>query len=272
MEATAMTAPTQPPHAPSRRRRLGWRSSLGLAAILAAGAVPLLVGAMRQQPAPAPADHPVGPAKALSLAQPSALIQMKRHAPRVIDEPGGRESEAEFATFRRTELARLQGDAILREALKRPEVRRLRCVAKEEGSVSWARTCLEVEAIPDSELVRVSFRCEDAAESAVIVNAVAEQYVADFCEQQRRERAERIAALEKALAECQETLANVRRALEKLKQDAGGQGGPQIDLRQEVAAHEETKRWLRRELDRQRLECRAADRVRVMARADLEEK
>jgi len=264
-----MTAPTQPPHAPSSRRRLGWRSSLAFAAILTAGTIPLLVGAMRLRPKDA--DPPQTPQK-VAPAAPSALIQMKRHAPRVMDDPARRESEADFATFRRTEVTRISGDAILRQALKRPEVKRLRCVAGKDHPLAWVRSCLEVEALPESELVRVSFRGDDA-ESAVIANAVAEQYVADYCEQERRERADRLTALESRLASCREAQVNVGNALEKVQQARGGQGGFEIDdLRQEIAAHEETKRWLRRELERQRLECRAADRVRVMERACVKEK
>jgi len=113
---------------------------------------------------------------------------------------GGRDN-AEYESYRKTQVQLIKSPFVLTSALRRPGVADLKTIREEDDPVGWLTRYIQVAAPMESEVLQVRLRGENAADLAKIVNAVTSSYLDDIVDEERAERLGRRDALEKKYKE-----------------------------------------------------------------------
>jgi len=102
------------------------------------------------------------------------------------------EADADFDTFRQTQLAMLTSNFVLGPALSDPKIAQLPSVkSAEPDPIAWLQHELSVSFLKDSEIMQVSLDLENANEAQKLVDAVVKAYMKDvvYKDQERKRTA-----------------------------------------------------------------------------------
>jgi capsular exopolysaccharide synthesis family protein len=131
-------------------------------------------------------------------------------------------SRADFGTYMRTQAAQIKSRRVIWAALKRDEVKRLNLEAREKDPVSFIEDELKVDYADNSELLTVLMNSTDPQVSLVVANAIKEAYMDEIVYAENQARIKRVADLDKAYTEAQNTAKTKKKALEKMAESLGG--------------------------------------------------
>jgi hypothetical protein len=196
-----------------------------------------------------------------------ALLQIADDGPGPLGHPARRPGPGarDFDTFKKTQLTLVRSRLILRAALARPAVAQLGVVKRMADPVAWLEESLRADFPNDAGILRIGLAGRPEKELAAVVDAVAETYLEEVGQADRKRKAHRLTDLEKICGEAEEKIRKERDQWAKLR-EARGVGPGMSSVRQQHLLRELTD--CTRELRRVKL-AHAAARVRLKrARAE----
>jgi hypothetical protein len=164
-------------------------------------------------------------------------------------------SEAEFARFKRTQVAILKSPVIAGEVMKQAPIVDLGVAKNESDPGAWLEKKLQVDFPHDGDLLRISLAGKRPDELRAILDAVATTYLDRFRQADQVIIERRVAVVEKFLTTYQEAITAKQKELTALSQALTGDS-------KDRRAYEQTRRDTEQELRRVRLE-RAAVEARL---------
>ena len=99
-------------------------------------------------------------------------------------------SDAEFDSFRRTQVEVLRSESVLTLAVRDPSISRHTFLRRMHDPVEWLKTNLKIDYPNDAELMRVRLFTSQPEDGATIVNAVVRAYLKEVGESDANERRE----------------------------------------------------------------------------------
>jgi capsular exopolysaccharide synthesis family protein len=122
---------------------------------------------------------------------------------------GGGRDNAEYESYRKTQVQLIKSPFVLLSALRRPGIADLKTLQDEKkDQVGWLARSIQVSAPMESEVIQVKLRGESAAEVTQVVNAVTQAYLADVVDKEKGDRLERRDTIER---QYKQNMAEVRR-------------------------------------------------------------
>jgi capsular exopolysaccharide synthesis family protein len=122
---------------------------------------------------------------------------------------GGGRDNAEYESYRKTQVQLIKSPFVLLSALRRAGIADLKTLQDEkEDQVGWLARSIQVSAPMESEVIQVKLRGESAGEVTQIVNAVTQAYLADVVDKEKGDRLERRDTIER---QYKQNMAEVRR-------------------------------------------------------------
>jgi capsular exopolysaccharide synthesis family protein len=148
-----------------------------------------------------------------------------------VDTPEGR---TEFATFQKTQAARVKGRLVLGTALARDEVKRLDLVQQQADPITWLEDELKVEFQDGSEIITVSLTGSRPADVITLVQAVVKSYEEQVVNAERDRRSRRVGELDKIYADTDKQLRQDKDELRKLA-DKHGTSDKEVMTQQQIS-------------------------------------
>jgi capsular exopolysaccharide synthesis family protein len=122
---------------------------------------------------------------------------------------GGGRDNAEYESYRKTQVQLIKGPLVLNSALRRPGIAELKTLQEEkQDQVGWLGRNIQVSAPMESEVLQIRLRGENAGDVTQIVNAVTQAYLADVVNKEKADRLERRDTIE---LQYKKNMAEVRR-------------------------------------------------------------
>jgi len=111
---------------------------------------------------------------------------------------GGGRDNAEYESYRKTQVQLIKSPFVLMSALRRPGVSDLKTLQDEkQDQVGWLARNIQVSAPMESEVLQVRLRGESASDVTLIVNAVTQAYLSDVVNKEKADRLERRDTIER---------------------------------------------------------------------------
>jgi len=124
---------------------------------------------------------------------------------------GASRDNAEYESFRKTQVQLIKSPFVLTSALRRPGISNLAMFTGEDDPVGLLMRNVQVTAPMESEVVQIRLRGEDAKDVTSIVNAITQAYLTDVVNKEKTERLQRRDTLERKY---KENMAEVRANLD----------------------------------------------------------
>ena len=111
--------------------------------------------------------------------------------------PGNRDN-AEFESYRKTQVQLIKGPFVLTSALRRPGIAELPTLQEHKADpISWLSRNIQVSAPMESEVIQIRLRGDNPNDVAQIVNAVTQAYMNDIIDKEKNDRLERRDTIDK---------------------------------------------------------------------------
>jgi capsular exopolysaccharide synthesis family protein len=111
---------------------------------------------------------------------------------------GGGRDNAEYESYRKTQVQLIKSPFVLMSALRRPGISELKTLQDEkQDQVGWLARNIQVTAPMESEVLQVRLRGENASDVTQIVNAVTQSYLGDVVNKEKADRLERRDTIER---------------------------------------------------------------------------
>ena len=131
------------------------------------------------------------------------------------------EGHGDFATYLKTQAARIKGRHVLNEALRNEDVRRLNMVRQQPEIIPWLEEEIKIELQENSEIAKVSMTGPDPDELVTMLGGVTTAFVAETLKAEKAQRLKRIDELEKILNEKHAELDQLRTSLHQAEDKTG---------------------------------------------------
>jgi len=142
---------------------------------------------------------------------------------------GGGRDNAEYESYKKTQLQLLKSPYVLQGALRKPGIESLETLREANADqIGWLARSLQVTAPAESEVVQVRLRGKNADDVAKIVNAVTSSFLDDIVNKERTERLGRRDALEKKFKENMAELRSRRETLNNLARTLGTRDSSEV--------------------------------------------
>lgn len=162
-----------------------------------------------------------------------AQIHVAASAPRMVFKTAdSSEGRHEFATYLKTQAARIKGRYVLNAALKADGIKRLPLVAAQSDPIAWLDEELKVEFTDNSEIMTVSLAGHDPQGVIAMVNAVTQAYLQEIENQERKSRSRRVAELDNIYVAAKEKLRVKRETLRRRADELGTSDSQAMTQRQ----------------------------------------
>ena len=143
-----------------------------------------------------------------------------------------------FDVYRATQQQLLKSRLVLSTALKASKIAELAAVKTQADPVAWLARELRVDFPANSEIMQVSLGGDDPAETAQLVNAVADAYLNQVVQMQRSGSKETLDLLDRTYAEMSAELRAKRTDLQRLGKALGTGAGEVAAMKQQIALEE----------------------------------
>lgn len=148
-----------------------------------------------------------------------AMLHVAAEQPRILVKTA--ESQSEYSSYQRTQLAMLRSRLVLGTALKRPEIAQSPTIKQQVEPVEWLDKQLKIDFAESSEILRISLSGIDPVEPAKLVNAVVQAYLDEVVNVEVSQRRERADMLKEVWNRYQENLRSKRDEVRRLSMTAG---------------------------------------------------
>lgn len=188
-------------HAARRR----WASALGLGLGLGLIAALLTLWLM-------PVNVPV-----------AALLQIRRHAPQILDDRTQHIDANEYDSYRRTQQALIKSEFVLHAALRARGIAKLPIMMHESDPIRFLKEEIVVSSPADSELMQIRMTGDRAYQDQMvrIVNAVTDAYLSEYVEKDKDDRLRRRDRLEEQLNRRKDALGSQQKQFFQLAANLG---------------------------------------------------
>lgn len=195
-----------------------------------------------------------------------ALLRVASVEPRLVFQTA--ETNSDFATYRRTQMALIKSRFVLNAALRKPSVAALPMVRKQTHPVQWLEDAVQVDSYDSPEILRISLTGDEPTELAEIVNAVRDAYLEEVVNADRKQRIARLNDLERIFEQTEDKVRLKEKRVNDLAQELGTGDAQALTIKQQMAM--EYFAQLRREHARVRFEL-MREQVGDQAAASVEE-
>ena len=195
-----------------------------------------------------------------------ALLRVASVEPRLVFQTA--ETNSDFATYRRTQMALIKSRFVLNAALRKPNIAALPMVRKETHPVQWLEDAVQVDSYDSPEILRISLTGDEPTELAEIVNAVRDAYLEEVVNADRKQRIARLNDLERIFEQTEDKVRLKEKRVNDLAQELGTGDAQALTIKQQMAM--EYFAQLRREHARVRFEL-MREQVGDQAATSIEE-
>jgi uncharacterized protein involved in exopolysaccharide biosynthesis len=211
----------------------------------------------------------------LSKTEVTAYIQVHRSTA-----PGSwppewfpRPDDAEFDTFRATQIEILRSKSLLTRAVRDPSVAQVTFLARKHDPVDWLQKHLKIDYPNDAELLRVRLFTSEPEEGVKIVNAVINTYFREVVEKEITERARTETKLRDVLQQLGDLLVRDKKDVQRLTEALGAEGAAasvELELKQKHIKQIE-QQWddLGRQVERLQITKHVPPRVQLLDEANF---
>src|SRR5262249_596048 len=106
------------------------------------------------------------------------------------------EGRGEFLTYQKTQAARVRSRFVLNAALNRDEVKKLNLVREQSEPITWLEDRLRVKTQEGCEIITLSLSGPYPVDLTTLVNAIAQSYLREIIDAERKRRSDRLAELD----------------------------------------------------------------------------
>ncbi len=195
-----------------------------------------------------------------------ALLRVASVEPRLVFQTA--ETNADFATYRRTQMALIKSRFVLNAALRKPSVASLPIVRKQTHPLQWLEDAVQVDSYDSPEILRISLTGDEPTELAEIVNSVRDAYLEEVVNADRKQRIARLNDLERIFEQTEDKVRMKEKRVNDLAQELGTGDAQALTIKQQMAM--EYFAQLRREHARVRFDL-MREQVGDQAAASVEE-
>jgi capsular exopolysaccharide synthesis family protein len=121
-----------------------------------------------------------------------------------------------FFTWRDTQIALIKNRLVLQRALNEPKVRQLAIVQNTVEPVDWLEKEIKVDLPTGPEILRINLNGDNPEELKILVDAIAEAFLAEFHDTDRKYKRDRLDYLENSRRDYEDKLKEKRKDKEKL--------------------------------------------------------
>ena len=162
-----------------------------------------------------------------------ALLRMEAVEQRLVFQTA--ETNADFGTYRRTQMALIKSRFVVNAALRKPNIAALTTVRKQAFPVQWLEESLVVDAYDSPEILRISLTGDEPTELAEIVNAVKDAYLEEVVNAERKQRITRLNDLERIFETTEEKVRLKEKRVNDLAQELGTGDVQALTIKQQMA-------------------------------------
>lgn len=141
---------------------------------------------------------------------------------------GAGRDNAEYESYRKTQIQLIKSPFVLTAALRRPGIAELETLRELEDPVNWLTRYLQVSIPMESEVLQIRLRGESAQDVTKIVNAVTAAYLDDIVNKDRADRLGRREILERKHKENQAELRQRRETFNTLARQLGTRDSSEV--------------------------------------------
>ena len=172
------------------------------------------------------------------------LLHVKAIKPKIIFPTT--ETQSDYGTFQRTQVAMIKSRLVLNAALRQPDLGKLEVVRRQVDPVDWLEEGTKVNFPGGSEILEISMSGDDPDALTAAVNAVSNAYVTEVVDVEHGDRLRRHDMLKRLWIKYQDNLKDQRDRLRKLAEAVGSDDKHTLTLKQqyELERHALTQRDL----------------------------
>jgi capsular polysaccharide biosynthesis protein len=145
------------------------------------------------------------------------------------------DNSTSYSTYQRTQVALIKSRFVLSQAIKDPAIADLETIRTQSDPVDWLEKQIGVDFPGGSEILQINLSGERPGDLARIVNAVADSYLANIVENERRDRLKHYTELKSVYDRYQTILEEKRLALKKLAESVGSNDRQTLAVKQRLA-------------------------------------
>jgi capsular exopolysaccharide synthesis family protein len=150
-----------------------------------------------------------------------------------------RESEVDYEKYQKTQVVLVKAQQVLKAALAQPAVAELAVVREQSNPLEWLERDLTADFLTGPEILRVALKGDKQDQLAVVVGAVAEEYLREAREREKNERNTRYELVNAELNKEKERLRAKQLAIKQLLGPADdGSAGVRLKTKEQIAAAE----------------------------------
>ena len=162
-----------------------------------------------------------------------ALLRVASVEPRLVFQTA--ETNSDFATYRRTQMALIKSRFVLNAALRKPNVAALPMVRQESHPVQWLEDAVQVDSYDSPEILRISLTGDEPTALAEIVNAVRDAYLEEVVNADRKQRIARLNDLERIYEQTEDKVRLKEKRVNDLAQELGTGDAQALTVKQQMA-------------------------------------
>jgi polysaccharide biosynthesis transport protein len=182
------------------------------------------------------------------------LLKVASTEPRLVFKKA--ETEQNFDTFRRTQMAMIQSRFVLNAALRQPGISDLETIRTKAFPLEWLEDSVAVDTYNSPEILKISLEGGNADDITKIVNAVKDAYLDEVVLADRKQRITRLNELERIHGETEEKVRQKEQRVESLAKELGTGDSQALSIKHQMALEQIS--LLRREHARVRFELMRA--------------
>jgi polysaccharide biosynthesis transport protein len=145
------------------------------------------------------------------------LLKVASTEPRLVFKKA--ETEQNFDTFRRTQMAMIQSRFVLNAALRQPGISDLETIRTKAFPLEWLEDSVAVDTYNSPEILKISLEGGNADDITKIVNAVKDAYLDEVVLADRKQRITRLNELERIHGETEEKVRQKEQRVESLAKE-----------------------------------------------------
>jgi succinoglycan biosynthesis transport protein ExoP len=149
------------------------------------------------------------------------------------------ESVVDYEKYQKTQAVQVKSQQVLKAALAQPQVAELPVVREQFSALEWLERDLTADFLTGPEILRISLKGDKQDQLAIVVGAVATEYLREAREREKNERNTRYELVNAELTKEKERLRTKQLALKQLMGPGDdGSAGVRLKTKEQMAAAE----------------------------------
>jgi succinoglycan biosynthesis transport protein ExoP len=167
------------------------------------------------------------------------------------------ESAVDYEKYQKTQAVLVKSQQVLKAALAQPQVAELPVVREQTSALEWLERDLTADFLTGPEILRIGLKGDKQDQLALVVGAVAAEYLREAREREKNERNTRYELVNAELTKEKERLRTKQLALKQLMGPADDGAGVRLKSKEQIAAAEKQLDTVQTELMQLQIEQEA---------------